>query len=85
MRQNHGLFPTRFLNQLATSDEHPPTTVAAASSHAVLFEAENEVRNMGETTCSGTTLTKLRAATFAQLYKSVDDPAGLMQTMTLQA
>ena len=73
--------PARFLNQLATSDEHPQTTVAAASSHAVLFAAENEVRNMGETTCSGATLTKLRSATFAQLYKSVDDPSGLMQTI----
>jgi Trypsin-like peptidase domain len=73
--------PARLLNQLATSDEHPQTTVAAASSHAVLFAAENEVRNLGETTCSGTTLTRLRSANFAHLYKSVDDPAGLIQTI----
>jgi len=74
--------PAHFLNQLAASDEHPDTSVAAtAASHAVLFAAESEVRNLGETTCSGATLTKLRTATFAQLYKSVDDPAGLLQTI----
>jgi hypothetical protein len=74
--------PAHFLNQLAASDEHPETTVAAAaSSHAVLFSAETEARNLGETSCSGTTLTKLRSATFAQLSRSVDDPAGLLQTI----
>jgi Trypsin-like peptidase domain len=74
--------PAHFLNQLANSDEHPETTVAAAApGHAVLFSAETESRNLGETTCSGATLTKLRSATFAQLYKSVDDPAGLLQTI----
>jgi len=74
--------PAHFLDELANSSEHPETTVAAAAqSHAVLFSAETEARNLGETTCSGTTLTKLRSATFAQIYKSVDDPAGLLQTI----
>jgi hypothetical protein len=74
--------PAHFLNQLAASDEHPDTAAGATgSSHAVLFAAESEVRNLGETTCAGVTLTKLRSATFAQLYKSVDDPAGLLQTV----
>ena len=73
--------PAHFLNQLAASDEHPDTAVAAGSSHAVLFASDNEARNLGETTCSGATLTKLRSATFAQLSKSVDDPGGLLQTI----
>ena len=74
--------PARFLNDLASSTEHPESTVtAAAGAHAVLFAAETEARNLGETTCSGTTLTKIRSATFAQIYKSVDDPAGLLQTI----
>jgi hypothetical protein len=73
--------PAHFLNQLAASDEHPDAAVATAASHAVLFSADNEARNLGETSCSGVTLTKLRSATFAQLVKSVDDPAGLLQTI----
>lgn len=74
--------PAHFLQDLANSSEHPESTVAStAAAHAVLFAAETESRNLGETTCSGTSLTKLRSAPFSQLYKSVDDPAGLLQTI----
>ncbi len=74
--------PAQFLNQLAASNEQPQSTVAAVgASHAVLFASESEVRNLGETTCSGMTLTKLRTATLADLVKSVDDPRGMLQTM----
>ena len=76
--------PAHYLNQLVSSTENPDTVVAAAGgTHGVLFAAETESRNLGETTCSGVTLTKLRSATFAQLVRSVDDPAGMMQSIQM--
>lgn len=76
--------PAHYLNQLASSTENPDAAVGAAGeAHAVLFAAETESKNLGETTCSGATLTKLRSATFAQLVRSVDDPAGLMQSIQM--
>lgn len=74
--------PAHFLTQLAASNEDPGVVrQVAGQEHAALFAAETESRNLGETQCSGTTLTKLRSARFADLYRSVDDPAGLLQSI----
>jgi hypothetical protein len=74
--------PANFLIQLQSSNERPDSIVGAAgAAHAVLFSAETDARNLGETTCSGTTLTKVRSATFSQLIQSVDDPAAMLQTI----
>ncbi len=70
--------PAKFLNQLAISNENvrgAPTRISSA----VLFSAESDMKNMGETACSGLTLTKLRTMTFAQVSQSADDPNGLNQ------
>ena len=75
--------PAKFLTQLASS--HESTTVPQAmgtGSNRALFAAETEVKNLGETTCSGITLTKLRSAAFSQLTASIDDPAGMLQTVS---
>lgn len=69
--------PAKFLAQLASSNEST-STQGGQPQHA-LFAAESEVKNRGEMTCSGLTLTKLRTATFTQLSKSVDSPVGLVQ------
>jgi S1-C subfamily serine protease len=74
--------PAKFLNQLAASSENtnaPQAPARGGQGTHVLFAAETEVRNLGETTCSGQTLTKLRSASFAQISASVDDPRGMMQ------
>lgn len=75
--------PAKFLSELAASNENTGVTqqagANAASAHSLLFSAETETRNMGEFTCSGLTLTKLRTTSFSQVSKSVDDPLGLLQ------
>jgi hypothetical protein len=73
--------PAKFLMQLASSNEStntPPAAGGTRSSH-VLFAAEAEARNLGEETCSGLTLTRLRSVPFLQLAQSVDSPVGLQQ------
>jgi S1-C subfamily serine protease len=74
--------PAKFLAQLAASNENTNTQQGAGAGarqmHA-LFAAESEVKNRGEITCSGLTLTKLRTTSFSQLAKSVDSPLGLYQ------
>lgn len=76
--------PAQFLNQLASSNERPETSISGAgAAHAVLFSAESEAKNMGEVSCAGLTLTKLRSASFSQLSKSIDDPAGMLQTVQM--
>lgn len=74
--------PARFITQLAASTESPtpsPTGAAHSGASHLLFAAESEVKNLGEISCSGLTLTKLRSAAFPQLIKSVDDPLGMLQ------
>jgi hypothetical protein len=75
--------PAKFLGQLATSPDSTAVAEAGAAgtgaAHALLFAAETETRNRGESTCSGIVLTKLRSASFSQLSTSVDDPLGLAQ------
>lgn len=74
--------PAKFITQLAASTETtspPPAAAGHQSPSHVLFAAESEAKNLGEVTCSGQTLTKLRSATFPQLVKSVDDPIGMLQ------
>lgn len=75
--------PAKFLNQLAASSENADAVQTYAPSSraasALLFSAEAETKNRGETTCSGLVLTELRSAAFSQLTKSVDDPLGMMQ------
>jgi Trypsin-like peptidase domain len=75
--------PAKFLTQLASSSENTnvPQAIGTGSNRA-LFAAETEVKNLGETTCSGITLTKLRSAPFSQLISSIDDPKGMMQTVS---
>jgi S1-C subfamily serine protease len=72
--------PAKFLSQLAASSENTNAQTGPGNqgSH-LLFAAESEVKNLGETTCSGLTLTKLRTTTFTQVSKSVDSPVGLFQ------
>ena len=70
--------PAKFLMQLASSTESPAAQTGGRPLHA-LFAAESEVKNRGETTCSGLTLTKLRSMAFPQISRSVDSPIGLMQ------
>jgi len=73
--------PVKFLAQLAASSENPAASgqgCGGGSPH-VLFAAESEVKNLGELTCSGMTLTKLRTANFTDLSRSVDDPLGMSQ------
>ncbi len=73
--------PARFITQLAASTEStaPIAGTAHQSPSHALFAAESEVKKLGEVTCSGQTLTKLRSASFAQLIKSLDDPLGMLQ------
>lgn len=74
--------PAKFLMQLAASNESTngqQGTGAGARQMHVLFAAESEVKNRGEITCSGLTLTKLRTTNFSQLANSVDSPLGLYQ------
>jgi S1-C subfamily serine protease len=74
--------PAKFLNQLASSSENTNGAQAAAANQNgthLLFAAETETKNLGEVTCSGLTLTKLRTTTFTQVSKSVDSPVGLFQ------
>ncbi len=74
--------PVRYLAQLAASNESPNAPQTAGTNQGgthLLFAAETEVRNRGEITCSGLTLTKLRTTTFTQISKSVDSPVGLFQ------
>jgi hypothetical protein len=72
--------PVKYLSQLQTSNE--PLTGSQLAQAAVpheLFAAESETKNLGEFTCSGLALTKLRTAPYSQVVQSVDDPLGLSQ------
>ena len=74
--------PAKFITQLVASTEStsaPQATTGHQSPSHVLFAAESEAKKLGEVTCSGQTLTKLRSAPFSQLIKSVDDPVGMLQ------
>jgi S1-C subfamily serine protease len=72
--------PVKYLSQLQASNE-PLTTPQSGQSEVPreLFAAESDTRNLGESTCSGLVLTKLRTAPFSQVVQSVDDPIGLAQ------
>jgi S1-C subfamily serine protease len=72
--------PVKYLSQLQSSNE--PLTAPQSAQSAVpheLFAAESETKNLGQFTCSGLVLTKLRTAPYSQLIQSVDDPIGLSQ------
>lgn len=72
--------PVKYLAQLQTSTE--PLYSSQSSQTAVphaLFAAESETKDLGQFTCSGLTLTKLRTAPYSQVVQSVDDPVGLSQ------
>ncbi len=65
----------------SSENTNVPQAIGTGGNRA-LFAAETEVKNLGETTCSGITLTKLRSASFSQLMSSIDDPKGMMQTVS---
>lgn len=70
--------PAKFLTRLSASTENLPAVTAHAG-NAVLFAAEGEAKDRGQTTCSGQTLVNLRSVSFTTASATADDPRGLMQ------
>jgi hypothetical protein len=70
--------PAKYLRELAASSESIET-VQRGPRNPVLFSAEADTKNLGETTCSGLVLTRLRSTSFPQASLSADDPKGLFQ------
>jgi S1-C subfamily serine protease len=70
--------PVQALTRLSASTESTTTTSTNPQPRA-LFAAEMESSNLGEVTCSGITLTKLRTVLFTNIAGSTDDPLGLQQ------